>query len=82
MICNGRTLLCDPQLTQAQGHLGHKSIIGYIIADTALIKASNDGFVDRTELGSSDHYLVWFELVRNFGMCIAKKQSAFCINGE
>ena len=35
MIYNGRTLLCDPQWTQVQSRLGHKSIIDYIITDTA-----------------------------------------------
>ena len=36
MVCNGRTLLSDPQSTQVQSHLGHKSIIDYIITDKAL----------------------------------------------
>ena len=32
------TLLSDPQWTQIQIRLGHKSIIDYIITDKALIK--------------------------------------------
>ena len=67
MVCNGRTLLSDPQWTRVQSRLGHKSIIDYIITDKALMKASSDVFVDRTDVGSSDHYLVWFELGRTFG---------------
>ena len=67
MICNGRTMLNDPQWTQVQSRLGHKSIIDYIITDKALMKESSNVFVDRTDIGSSDHYLVWFELGRNFG---------------
>ena len=67
MVCNCRTLQSDPQWTRVQSRLGHKSIIDYIITDKALMKASSDVFVDRTDIGSSDHYLVWFELGRSFG---------------
>ena len=31
------------------------------------MKESSNVFVDSTDIGSSDHYLVWFELGRNFG---------------
>ena len=37
------------------------------ITDRALMKESSNFFVDSTDIGSSDHYLVWFELGRNFG---------------
>ena len=37
MICNGRTMLNDPQWTRVQNRLGHKLIIDYIITDKALI---------------------------------------------
>ena len=39
------------------------------ITDKALNKESSTVFVDRTDIhvGSLDHYLVWFELGRNFG---------------
>ena len=30
------------------------------------MKASSDSFVHTTDIGSSDHYLVWFELQKNF----------------
>ena len=81
MICNGRTLLCDPQWNRVQSRLGHKSIIDYIITAAALIKASSDVLVDRTGIGSSDHHLVWSELGRNL-VRVGKEQSAFRINGE
>ena len=42
MICNGRTMLTDPQWTRVQNRLGHKSIIDYIITDKALMKESSD----------------------------------------
>ena len=60
-------MLNDPQWNQVQSCLGHKSISDYIITDKALMKESSNVFVDRTDIGSSDHYLVWFELGRNFG---------------
>ena len=64
-------MLKDPQWTRVQNCLGHKSIIDYtcIITDRALMKESSNVFVGSTDIhvGSSDHYLVWFELGRNFG---------------
>ena len=42
-----------------------KSIIDYIIVDNLLMKSSSDVIVDETNIGSSDHYLVSFELGRN-----------------
>ena len=66
MICNGRTWLSDPQWTQVQNCFYHKSIIDHIIIDKGLMKELRDTFVDKTNKGSSDHYLVWFELGRNF----------------
>ena len=47
--------------------LCHKSITDYLITNKFLMNSSNDVFVDKTDIGSSDHYLVWFELGRNFG---------------
>ena len=76
MICNGRTLLSDPQWTRVQNRLNQKSIIDYIITDKALLKASSDVFVDKTDIGSSDHYAVWFELGNNFTKCRNKTKRA------
>ena len=81
MICNGRTILNDRQWTRVQRHLGHKSAIDYVITDKALMKESSSVFVGRTDIGSSDHYLVWFELGRNF-VRVGKKQGTFYISGE
>ena len=66
MICNGRTLLCDTHWTRVKSCLGHKSTIDCIITEKALIKAWSNFFLDRTIIGSSDHYLVWLELERKF----------------
>ena len=42
VICNGRTMLKDPQSTQVQNLLGHTSIIDHIITDRALMKESSN----------------------------------------
>ena len=34
----------------------------YIITDKALMKISCNAFLDGTNIGSPNHYLVWFEL--------------------
>ena len=81
MICNGRTMLNDPQWTRAQTGLGHKSIVHYIITDKALIKESSNVFVNKTDIGLSDHDLVWLDLRGNVGKSM-KKQGTFCINGK
>ena len=53
----------------------------YILADIALMKQLSDIFVDKNDIGSSDYYLVWFELGRDFGRS-RERQGAFCINGK
>ena len=42
--------------------LKKKSIIDYIITDAQLLEVSGNVHVDRTDIGSSDHFLVWMEL--------------------
>ena len=41
------------------------------------MKESSNVFVDSTEIGSSDHNLVWFELGRNFGKSRKKSKAHF-----
>ena len=74
-------MLKDPQWTRVQDHLGHKSIIDYIITDRALIKESSNIFVDSTDIGWSDHYLLGLNQ-EGFFVRVGKKQGAFCKNGE
>ena len=57
MICNGRKLVSEPSLKQ-------KSIIDYIITDAQLLELSGNVHVGGTDIGSSDHFLVWMELGR------------------
>ena len=64
MICNGRKLVSEPEWTRVRPSLKQKSIIDYIITDAQLLEVSGNVHVDRTDIGSSDHFLVWMELGR------------------
>ena len=48
--------------TRIRPSLKQKSIIDYIITDAQLLEASGNVHVDGTDIGSSDHFLVWMEL--------------------
>ena len=62
MICNGRKLVTEPEWTRIRPSLKQKSIIDYIITDAQLLEVSGNVHVDGTDIGSSDHLLVWMEL--------------------
>ena len=64
IICNGRKLVSEPEWTWARPSLKQKSIIDYIITDAQLLEVSGNVHVDGTDIGSSDHFLVWMELGR------------------
>ena len=64
MICNGRKLVSEPELTRVRSSLKQKSIIDYILTDAQLLEVSGNVHVDGTDIGSSDHLLVWMELGR------------------
>ena len=64
MVYNNTVLRSDPQWTQVKGLLGHESIIDSIISDKALMKTLSRVFVDITDKGCSDHYLVGFDSAR------------------
>ena len=58
--------------------LNHKSVIDNVIADSQLMRESGVVQVDRTDIGASDHYLVWLELGRTRkhsrkGKCVIRK---------
>ena len=61
MICNGRKLVTEPEWTRIRPSLKQKSIIDYIITDAQLLEVSGNVHVDGTDIGSSDHLLVWME---------------------
>ena len=64
MICNGRKLVLEPEWTKVRRSPKQKSIIDYITADTQLLEVSGNVHEDVTDIGSSDHFLVWMELGR------------------
>ena len=64
VICNGRQLTLEPEWTRVRPSLDQKSVIDYVITDSQLMKDSGVVQVDRTDIGASDHYLVFLELGR------------------
>ena len=62
LACNSRKLVTEPEWTRVRPSLKQKSIIDYIITDEPLMKILGDVQVDSTDIGCSDHYLVWMEL--------------------
>ena len=64
VACNGRKLVVEPEWTRVRPSLKQKSIIDYIITDGDSRKASGDVLVDSSDIGCSDHFLVWIELGR------------------
>ena len=71
VICNGRQLVAEPEWTRVRPSLNQRSVIDYIITDTQLMKESGAVQVDCTDIGASDHFLVWLELGRTT-KCIKK----------
>ena len=63
MIYNGRRCVSEPEWTRVRPSLDQKSVIDYIIMDAQLLRES------LTDIGMSDHFLVWLDLGR-----IARKQ--------
>ena len=64
IVCNGRKLVVEPEWTRVKPSLKQKSIIDYIVTDEALEKASEDVCVNASDIGCSDHFLVWMYLGR------------------
>ena len=61
VVCNGRKLVIEPEWTRVRPSLKQKLIIDY---DGDSWKASGDVHVDSSDIGCSDHFLVWMELGR------------------
>ena len=55
--------MSEPEWTRVRPSLNQKSVIDYVLADQ-LMRESGVVQVDRTDIGASDHYLVWLELGR------------------
>ena len=56
--------MSEPEWTRARPSLNQKSVIDYMIAANQLMRESGVVQVDRTDIGASNHYLVWLELGR------------------
>ena len=56
--------MSEPEWTRARPSLDQKSVIDYIITDVQLLRESGDVCIDSTDIGMSDHFLVWLELGR------------------
>ena len=56
--------LWSSQSGQVRPSLKQKSIIDYVITDAQLMAVSGNVHVDTTDIGCSDHFLVWVELGR------------------
>ena len=62
VVCNGRQLVLEPEWTRVRPSLHQKSVIDFIVTDVQLMRESGEVNVDSTDIGVSDHFLVWFEL--------------------
>ena len=71
VICNGRQLVSEPEWTRVRSSLKQRLVIDYITTDAQLMKESGVIQVDSTDIGASDHFLVWIELGRT-KKCINK----------
>ena len=65
MICNSRRLVSEPEWTTVSSNLEQKSLIDYIITDVQLRELLGNVRVDGTDIGSSDHFLVWMKIRRS-----------------
>ena len=60
VACNGRQLVSEPEWTRVRPSLDQKSVIDHIILmDEQLMAVSSS-----TDIGCSDHFLVWMEIDR------------------
>ena len=53
--------------------LYQKSVIDFIVMDVQFMRESGEVIVDCTDIGVSDHFLVWFELGRVAKFCRKQK---------
>ena len=55
-MCNGRRCLSEPEWTRVRPSLDQRSTM-----DAQLLRESGDVCIDSTDIGMSDHFLVWLE---------------------
>ena len=59
VVCNDRKFMLEPEWTRVRPSLKQKSIIDNNITDPQLMAVSGNVYVDNTDIGCSDHFLVW-----------------------
>ena len=64
VACNGRQLVSEPEWTRVRPSLDQKSVIEYIVMNEQLMAVLGNVIVDSTDIGCSDHFLVWMEIGR------------------
>jgi endonuclease/exonuclease/phosphatase family metal-dependent hydrolase len=52
----------EPEWTRVRPNLQQKSVVDYVVTDVQLMRESGVVQVDITDIGASDHLLVWLEL--------------------
>ena len=62
VLWNNREFCIEPQWTRIMPSLGQHSIVDYVASDRHLMSCSSFVHVDSTDVGSSDHLLLWVEL--------------------
>ena len=75
VICNSRQLVLEPEWARVRPSLGQKSVIDFIVMDVQLMRESGEVNVDSTDIGVSDHFLVWLELGRVAKCCRKQKHT-------
>ena len=75
VVCNGKTIVSEPEWTRVTPSLRQKSIIDYIISDSQLLSRSGNVRVVNTDIGCSDHFLVWMGL----GIFAKNKYKCKCV---
>ena len=74
LSCNGRQLVLEPEWTRVRPSLEQKSVIDFIVMDVQLMRESGEVNIASTDIGVSDHFLVWFELGRVAKCCRKQKR--------
>ena len=69
--------MSEPEWTRVRPSLDQKSVIDYIITDAQLLRESGDLCIDSTDIGMSDHFLVWLELGRTAKNCRKQKHTMY-----
>ena len=62
VVCNGCEFTVEPQWSRGRPSLKQRSIIDYKVIDSNLLQVPGSVQVDKTDIGKSDHFLVWMEL--------------------